>query len=89
VQRAVERLRAEVGAHEVEEAQEVEGRHELPLRGDVPELRQHGVPAQGAHEDANLGRRDPAITVSVEEGEGLLHGGDLVLTERVGAHRPS
>jgi hypothetical protein len=86
-ERAVEGLGAEVGAHEVEEAREVEGRRELLLRGDVAELRLRGVPAEGAHEDAELGGRDAAVAVGVEEGEGLPHGGDLVVAQRVAAHR--
>jgi hypothetical protein len=42
VHRAVEWLRVEVGEHQVEEMQEIEGRRELLLCGDVPELRQSG-----------------------------------------------
>jgi hypothetical protein len=86
-ERAVEGLGAEVGAHEVEEAGEVEGRGELLLRGDVAELRLRGVPAEGAHEDAELRGRDAAVAVGVEEREGLPHGGDLVLGEVLAAHR--
>ena len=84
-ERAVEGLRAEVGAHEVEEAREVEGGRELLLRGDVAELRLRGVAAEGAHEDAELRGRDAAVAVGVEEREGLPHGGDLVVREVLAA----
>jgi hypothetical protein len=38
-------------------------------------------PAQGAHENVELGRCDPTVAVSVEEGEGLPHGDDLILAQ--------
>jgi hypothetical protein len=85
-ERAVEGLGLEVGAHEVEEAREVEGRGELLLRRDVPELRLRGVPAEGPHEDAQLRGRDAAVPVRVEQREGLPHRGDLVLRQVLAAH---
>jgi hypothetical protein len=86
-ERAVEGLGPEVGAHEAEEAWEVEGRRELLLRGDVPELRLGWVPAEGAHEDAQLRGRDAAVPVRVEQREGLPHRGDLLLCQVLAAHR--
>lgn len=85
--RAVEGLRAEVGAHEVEEAREVEGGRELLLGGDVAELRLRRVPTQGTHEDAELRGGDAAVAVSVEEGEGLPHRRNLLLAQLLAGHR--
>lgn len=76
---AVEGLRPEVPGHEVEEAREVEGGGEALAGDDGLELGLGRVPAEGAHEDPQLRRRDPAVAVGVEEGERLLHGGDLVV----------
>lgn len=76
---AVEGLGAEVAGHEVEEAGEVEGGGEALAGDDGLELGLGGVAAEGAHEDPELRGGDPAVAVGVEEGEGLLHGRDLVV----------
>lgn len=62
----VEGLGAEVGAHEVEEAGEVEGGGQVLRAHDLLELGLGRVTAEGAHQDPQLRRRYPAVAVVVE-----------------------
>ncbi|EXB44950.1 hypothetical protein L484_026538 [Morus notabilis] len=83
----IERLRLHVLGHQVQELREIERRREILLGDDGFELRMGRVPAEGSHKDPELRRRDPTVTVNVEEREGLIHGRNMVVT-LILAHRP-
>lgn len=77
----VEGLWFEVLLHEFEESGKFEGGGEFLLGDDVLELSLRRVATKRSHQDAELRCGYAAVAVGVEEGEGLLHRGHLIVAQ--------